>query len=301
MTSTRVLDADDTKPQQAVPEAWRNKRFRLCVIATAVILAAGAGFGVGRILGLGNIVIGSAIPKPAACQSWEPTSCAFIEDDDLTAQDNQQNILDTTALGMVHVLSDGSSVGIGLVLTESGKVLTTYQPAAGTTNLAAEYVLSRQTFKAKLIGVDATAGLALLQLEGGDGRAFSTVTVGNSATIVKSAEASWEPSYHVPGEVYDTAVGTTGRETTLTIDTGTLTTLNTTVIAGRTTRSGLMASMLQSAAPAVYGGPLVNLNGEVIGIIVGGSGSGLDVTGYAIPINTALAVASRIDSGGTST
>jgi S1-C subfamily serine protease len=288
-------------PQQAVPEAWRNKRFRLCVIATAVILAAGAGFGVGRILGLGNIVIGSAIPKPAACQSWEPTSCAFIEDDDLTAQDNQQNILDTTALGMVHVLSDGSSAGIGLVLTESGKVLTTYQPAAGATNLAAEYVLSRQTFKAKLIGVDATAGLALLQLEGGDGRAFSTVTVGNSATIVKSAEASWEPSYHVPGEVYDTAVGTTGRETTLTIDTGTLTTLNTTVIAGRTTRSGLMASMLQSAAPAVYGGPLVNLNGEVIGIIVGGSGSGLDVTGYAIPINTALAVASRIDSGGTST
>jgi S1-C subfamily serine protease len=276
-------------------EAWRNKRFRMCVMAAAVLLAAGTGFGVGRALGLGDIVIGSAIPKPATCQAWEPSSCAFIEDDDLTGQDNQQNILDSTALGMVHVLSGGTSVGIGLVLTESGKVLTTYRPAAGATNLAAEYVLSRQIFKARLIGTDATAGLALLQLEGGNGRAFSTVTVGNSATIVKSAQASWEPSYHVPGEVYDTAVGTTGRETTLTLDTGTLTTLNTTVLAGRTTRSGLMASMLQSAAPAVFGGPLVNLNGQVIGIIVGGSGSGLDVTGYAIPINTALSAATQID------
>jgi S1-C subfamily serine protease len=296
-TRNQALEADDAaESRQAVPEAWRSKRFRMCVIAAAVILAAGAGFGVGRVMGLGNIVILSAIPKPSTCQSWVPSSCAFFEDDDLTAQDNQQNILDTTALGMVHVLSGGTSVGIGLVLTESGKVLTTYRPAAGAANLAAEYVLSRQTFKARVIGVDPAAGLALLQLEGGNGRAFSTVTVGNSDTLVKNAEASSESSYHVPGEIYDTAVGTAGREATLTIDTGTLVTLNTTVIAGRTTRSGLMASVLQSAAPAVFGGPLVNLNGQVIGIIVGGSGSGLDVVGYAIPINTALAVATQLNS-----
>ena len=79
----------------------------------------------------------SAIPKPATGKD------AFIEDDDGIAQDNQENILEATAPGMVHVLSGGTSVGIGLVLTESGKVLTTYQPAAGAANLAAEYVLSR--------------------------------------------------------------------------------------------------------------------------------------------------------------
>jgi S1-C subfamily serine protease len=44
----------------------------------------------------------------------------------------------------------------------------------------------------------------------------------------------------------------------------------------------------------VLGGPLVDLNGKVIGITIGGSGSGLDVTGYAIPINTALAYAQQI-------
>jgi S1-C subfamily serine protease len=273
------------------PMHWRDKRFRIMVIATAVILAVGLGFGIGRVIGLGNRVILTAIPQPATGKN------AFIEDDDGIAQDNQENVLEATAPGMVHVLSGGTSVGIGLVLTESGKVLTTYQPATGAAGLSAEYVLSRETFKATVIGTDRAAGLALLQLEGGDGRAFSTVTVGNSATLVKSATASRESSYHVPGEIYDTAVGTTGRQDTLTLDVGTLTTLDTTVSVGRTTRSGLMASVLQSAQTSAIGGPLVNLNGQVIGITVGGSGSGLQVIGYAIPINTALAVATRIADG----
>jgi Trypsin-like peptidase domain len=284
-------DSDAAKPRQTVPEAWQSKRFRLCVIAAAVIVAAGFAFGVGRVIGLGNNVVLTAIPRPSTAKN------AFIEDDDLTAQDNQENILQSTALGMVHVLSGGTSVGIGLVLTESGKVLTTYQPAAGAANLAAEYVISRATFKAKVIGVDKAAGLALLQLEGGNGREFSTVQVGNSATIVKSTEASREASYHVPGEVYVTAVGTTGRQNAVTIDVGTLASLNTTVDVGRTTRSGLMASVLQSAVPSAIGGPLVNLNGQVIGIIVGGSGTGLQIVGYALPINTVLAVATQIDDG----
>jgi hypothetical protein len=55
-------------------------------------------------------------------------------------------------------------------------------------------VIARETFKAKVIGADPAAGLALLQLEGPKGRSFSTVTVGNSATLVKSAEAARESS-----------------------------------------------------------------------------------------------------------
>jgi S1-C subfamily serine protease len=279
-------DAAESGPP--VPEAWRNKRFRIPVIATAVILAAGVGFGVGRVMDLGNNVVLAGIPKP------ETTSDPFIENDDLTAQQNQDNIRETTAPGMVHVLSGGTSVGIGLVLTESGKVLTTYRPSKGAANLTAEYVLSRATFKAKVIGTDAAAGLALLQMEGGKGRPFSTVEVGNSDTLVKNAEASRISSYHVPGQVYDTAVGTTGTEAGLTIDVGTLASLNTTVSVGGATRSGLMASVLQADVPSAIGGPLVNLNGKVIGITIGGSGSGLHIVGYAIPINTALAVATRI-------
>jgi S1-C subfamily serine protease len=282
---------DDADSGHAVPEAWRNKRFRISVITAAVVLAAGVGFGFGRLMGLGDTVVLTAIPRPAT------TASPFVEDDDGLGQDNQANILDSTAPGMVHVLLGGTSVGIGLVLTGSGKVLTTYQPAAGAANLAAEYVLSRETFKAKVIGADPAAGLALLQLEGPKGRPFSTVTVGNSDTLVKNAEAARESSYHVPGQVYDTAVGTTGTQAALSMDVGTLAILNTTVSVGRTTRSGLMASVLQSDMPSAIGGPLVDLSGRVIGITVGGYGSGLHIVGYAIPINTALAIARQIADG----
>ena len=283
--------SDAAKSGQAIPEAWRNKRFRLSVIAAAFLLAAGFAFGVGRVIGLGDTVILTSIPRPSTAKN------AFIEDDNGIGADNQANILQSTAVGMVHVLSGGTSVGIGLVLTESGKVLTTYRPSAGATNLAAEYVISRATFKATVIGVDKAAGLALLQLEGGNGRQFSTVQVGNSATIVQSTQASRQKSYHVRGEVYVTAVGTTGRQNAVSIDVGTLASLDTTVDVGTATRSGLMASVLQAAMPSAIGGPLVNLNGQVIGITIGGSGSGLHIMGYAIPINTALAVATQIADG----
>jgi S1-C subfamily serine protease len=286
-----VDTSDAAESSRAVPEAWRDKSFRLSMIATAFILAVGLSFGVGRLLGLGNMAIHSAIPAPLKGAD------IFVEDQDGIAHDNQSNIIASTGQGMVHVLSGGTSVGIGLVLTQSGKVLTTYQPSAGAANLVAEYVFSGETFKAQVIGVDPAAGLALLQMEGGDGRAFSTVTVGNSDTVVASAAVIRQSSYHVPGEVIDTAVSTTGTEDGVSLDVGHLTILNTKVTLGRLIWTGLMASALPSAQPPAIGGPLVNPNGHVIGIIVGSSGSGLNTVGYAIPINGALSVATQIADG----
>jgi S1-C subfamily serine protease len=284
-------DDDDDDP--AVPQAWRSKPFRLAVMAAVVILMAGIGFGAGKLAGVGNNVVRSDIPRP------ETTADPFFEGSGSIADNSHENILSTTAPGLVHILSGGKSVGIGLVLTQSGKVLTTYQPTPGARNLSAKYVLSGATFTATVIGTDPVAGLALLQMASHPGWPYVTVEVGNSDRLAQNANASSFTSYHVPGTVYDTAVGTTGTTSEVTIDAGTLTEMNVTVdVAGTTkTRSGLLASALQSDTPSVLGGPLVDLNGKVIGITIGGSGSGLDVTGYAIPINTALAVAARIADG----
>jgi S1-C subfamily serine protease len=282
---------DATQSSRAVPDAWRNKGFRFSVIATAFILAAGLSFAAGRASGLGNTAVHSAIPAPLKGDD------IFVEDQEGIAQDNLSNITENTGQGMVHVLSGGTPVGIGLVLTQSGKVLTAYQPATGAANLAAEYVYSRETFKATVIGTDPAAGLALLQMEGADGKAFSTVAVGNSDTIVSSAAAIRQASYHVQGDVVDTAVSTTGREDGAFLDVGTLTTLNTTVDIDGTTWTGLMASTLPNPLPWVLGDPLVNPNGHVIGIIVGNSRSGSSTVAYAIPVNAALAAATRIADG----
>jgi len=286
-------DDDDDDDDRVVPEAWRSKPFRLTAMAAVVVLTAGIGFGAGKLAGAGDNVVRSDIPKP------EATAEPFIEGSGSIADNSHENILSTTAPGLVHLLSGGKPVGIGLVLTQSGKVLTTYQPAKGARNLSARYVLSGATFKATVIGTDPAAGLALLQMASRPGWPFVTVEVGNSDRLVQNAKASSFASYHVPGTVYDTAVGTTGTTNQVTIDTGTLTAMNVTVDVANTnkTRTGLMASTLESDMPSALGGPLVDLNGKVIGITIGGSGSGLNITGYAIPINTALAVAAQVADG----
>jgi putative serine protease PepD len=198
---------------------------------------------------------------------------------------------------MVHILAGGTSVGIGLVLTQSGKVLTPYQPTAGAVNLAAEYVFSHKTFTARLIGVDQDAGLALLQMEGSNGRPFSTVTVGNSDTIASSTAEVRGASARVSGEIIATAVSTTGTADGVTLDVGTMTSLNTNVDIDGSTWDGLMASTLPSPLPWVLGDPLVNPNGHVIGIIIGNARSGGGTVAYALPINGVLSVANRIADG----
>jgi hypothetical protein len=268
---------------------WTRWIIRGAALVGAAVIATGAGYGVASLVTSpgGSARVSSAIPSPAT------GSAAFQEDDNLTGQDNQDNILQATAPGMVHIMSGAMSVGTGIVLTPSGKVLTTYQPAPGA-RLATRYVLSGLTFQARVIGE--ADGLALLQMEGADGRAFSTVTVGNSSTLVSGSDSSQEASYHITGEVLDTVVGASGTSSTITIDLGTVIGLNETLAVGGHAQGGLMESVLQSAQPSGLGGPIADLNGDVVGLTVAEAGSGLNVDGYAIPINTALAVAARIDA-----
>jgi S1-C subfamily serine protease len=289
----RTRSDDDDDDDSVVPEAWRSKPFRLTVMAAVVVLTAGIGFGAGKLIGVGNNVVRADVPRPATIAD------PFIEGSGSIADNSHENILSVTAPGMVHILSGGKSVGTGLVLTQSGKVLTTYQPASGAQNLSAKYVLSGATFSATVVGTDPAAGLALLQLASHPGWPFVTVEVGNSDRLAQNAAASSFTSYHAPGEVDDIAVGTTGTTAEVTFDAGTLAAMNVTVDVANTdeTRSGLMASTLQSDTPSALNGPLVDLNGKVIGITVGSSGSGPSITGYAIPINTALAVATHLADG----
>ncbi len=285
-------DAPDNPDAPASPRRTGSARpARIAAYLAAAALALGAGFGLTRLVDPPRAApLASDIPSPAKSVS------AFTEDDDGTGQDNESNIFAATVPGLVHVISAGKAAGIGLVLTPSGKVLTTYQPSGGAGGLSAKYVLSGRTFTATVLGTDAAAGLALLQLQGGRGRAFPTVAVGNSDTLVASTYASKQLSYHIPGEVFDTAVGTAGTKDAVIIDTGLLTGLNQTVTMDGKIRTGLMQSRLQSVSAGESGGPLVNLAGQVIGITVAGGGSGLKINAYAMPVNQALAIARQIDA-----
>ncbi len=277
-------------PAPATPRRTGSARLaRIGVYVAAAALMLGVGFGLTKVVDPSPAAPSSDIPSPPKA------GAVFTEDDDGTGQDNESNIFASTVPGLVHVLSAGKAVGIGLVLTPSGKVLTTYQPSGGAVGLSAKYVLSGQTFKVTVLGADPATGLALLQMQGGHGRAFATAAVGNSDTLVASTYASKQLSYHIPGEVFDTAVGTTGTKDAVIIDTGLLVALNRTVVMDGKTWAGLMQSRLQSVSAGEIGGPLVDLVGQVIGITVADGGTGTKLSGYAMPINQALTIARQLD------
>lgn len=282
--------ADSATPANAADRGRRGRR--VAVSLALLVLAAGISFGAITLArgSSGPAPVSSAIPSPASGPG------AFVEDDNLTAQDNQSNILTSTTPGLVHILSGGTAAGIGLVLTPSGKVLTRLAAVQGSAELQVKYVASGAVFSARVIGTDPASGFALVQMAGPAGRAFSVAQMGNSATIVDGAYASKQFSYHLAGEVIDTAVGTSGTGDTMTIDVGTLANLDATTTVGGKSQAGLLESVLQSMPSTGIGGPLVDLDGQVIGITVAASGSGRHIDGYAIPINAALAAAAKIDA-----
>ncbi|HTT50512.1 MAG TPA: trypsin-like peptidase domain-containing protein [Streptosporangiaceae bacterium] len=253
-------------------------------------LAAGLGAAAAAALvASGMFVADGGLSGSAAASSMIPTPPSrnrmFVEDDNGTGVDNQSNILQSVAPGLVHVLSgDGQSAGVGIILTPSGLVLTSDQVVSGAGQLSVRTVLAGRPFAARVLGASATGDLALIQIEGATSP-FRPVTVGNSR-------------YFAAGDAV-TALGSDGVARTVTLDLGNLDTHRATRTVAGHQLTGLLQSSLQVRPGQETGGPLVNLSGQVVGIDVGGAGSGLHAKGFAIPVNRALAVARELQSRAT--
>jgi S1-C subfamily serine protease len=131
------------------------------------------------------------------------------------------------------------------------------------------------------VGTSAADDLALIQIEGAV-TPFKPVAVGNSRYFAIGAAV--------------TALGSEGVARTFTLDLGNLDTHQGTLTVAGQQLTGLLRSSLQVLPRQGTGGPLVNLSGQVVGIDVGGAGSGLHAKGLAIPVNRALTVAKELQS-----
>jgi S1-C subfamily serine protease len=267
-------EAGEAVPGEAAAGAgWRRHR-RLALGAGAAVTAAVAAFAAAG--GLSGPARGSSvIPSPP------PANKMFVADDNGTGADNQANILRVAAPGLVHVVSaHGTTIGAGVILTPSGLILTSAQALQGAGPATVRGVLSGRSFPARLVGSDRSHGLSLLQMTGGP--AVRPVTVGNSRDLSLGAVV--------------TAVGSSGLARSFTLNIGNLSSGAGSVAVDGQRLTGLLVSTARVAAGEETGGPLVNLSGQVIGISVAGTGSGLHHTGFAVPIDTALAVAKRIQA-----
>ena len=176
---------------------------------------------------------------------------------------------------------DQTVSGTGFFITEQGYILTNNHVVEGTQEV--NIILSDGTQqKATLVGTDIYSDIAVLKT---DGNVPAMARLGNSDVLKpgESVIAIGSPLGNFKNTVTVGVVSATGRS----IDTG---------------NGYQIEDLIQTDAAINHGnsgGPLVNLAGEVIGVntlVVRNTGSGdiAEGLGFAVPVNTAQAVAQQI-------
>jgi S1-C subfamily serine protease len=268
-----AMDGNAEMPSGARAEVT-SKRKTLVIggLAAAAVAFTAIGFGAASLIrGHLDTAAAAAIPTPPAANQL------FVADDDGTGADSQENILQSTVPGLVHITSATGS-GTGVVLTPSGLVLTSAQLAARRGTIVAKMLPSGHVYPATVVGADAAHGLALVQLAGGS--AVKPAAIGNSADFAAGAAAT------------SVSTSPTGKAFTLSI--GNVVSMRSSAAVGGQALAGLMQSSARFIPGQSAGGPLVNLSGQVVGIELTGSADGARVTSYAVPINQALTIARQL-------
>ncbi len=171
------------------------------------------------------------------------------------------------------------ALGSGFVIDPAGFIATNNHVVSGADEITVTLHDGRE-FKAKLIGTDRMTDLALLKVEGGGD--LTAVRFGDSS---KTRVGDWVMAVGNPFNLGGT------------VTVGVLSARN------RNLRSGPYDDYLQIDAPinrGNSGGPLFNMDGEVIGIntaIYSPTGGNIGI-GFAIPAAMATTVFDQLKSGG---
>jgi S1-C subfamily serine protease len=169
------------------------------------------------------------------------------------------------------------------------------KPSAGPAGETAAAQVTAQAADGDAAGGGASdGGAADGGAAGGASQDSAAEARGAEDGAVEDSEDSAADSRYLGRGATVTAVGSSGLTRTFTLDIGNLTGGTGAVAAGGQPLTGLLVSSARVMAGEETGGPLVNLSGQAIGINVAGTGSRLHHTGFAVPINEALAVARQI-------
>ncbi len=180
----------------------------------------------------------------------------------------------------------GVATGSGFVIDNEGHLLTNNHVVEGASKIEVKLGASEKSYTAKVVGADPSTDVALIKIDAPSDQ-LHPLALGDSSKV----------------EVGDpvVAIGNPfGLDSTVT--SGIVSALQRQIEAP----SGFSIShVIQTDAainPGNSGGPLIDADGEVIGINsqieTGGSGNGNVGIGFAIPINTARQVATQIEQNG---
>ena len=188
-------------------------------------------------------------------------------------------------------LAGAHGAATGMVIGPGGLVLTNNHVIDGASAVTATSVVTGKTYTATVLGYDRQADVAVLRLEGAAG--LPAVPLGHSSGLAVGAPV--------------TALGNArGAGGTPRVARGVVTGLDSTILAGEAGGANVerLTGMIRTDArivPGDSGGPLVDASGLVVGMSTASTAAAGPpqrvVTGFAVPIDTALAVAHRIVAG----
>jgi S1-C subfamily serine protease len=299
---------------QAAPPPRRGSGGLIAVVVVAAVLVAGLGVGVGynaprfiRSIAAGQVAQNSPIHlvPPAGSSTGNGSSSSGGSSSGLPAQSGQasqpvdaQAVANKVSPAIVDINTvvagaNGSSseaAGTGTILTSDGEVLTNNHVVEQSTSIKVTIAGRSGSFAANVIGVDPSADVALIKIQGVSG--LPTVQLADSSTLSVGQQV--------------VAMGNAGGQGGApSVTQGSITALDQTITASNDNGSSeQLNGLIQSdatIAPGDSGGALVNSASQVIGMITAGQTSGFrqsstDV-GYAIPASNAISVVNDIRAG----
>ena len=311
---------DGVQVEPITPEAPRRSshhRVLLALSALTLVLAAGL---TGFFVGHANQPSGPAVAKVGAAPPQFPTggyggygnyggNANAPTTPAANAPSSKANaaagkIASSVDPGLVDIttqlsLQQGTAAGTGMVLSSNGLVLTNNHVIDGATSISVRDVATGKVYKATVVGYDVSSDIAVLQLKNASGLTTiktdtGTVTKGESIVGIGNAGGTGGTPSYAAGTVLALGQSITASDS------------------GNPTGSETLTGMIEINAPIQpgdSGGALANSSGQVIGMDTAASASNGPVfnsdsttttQAFAIPISTALAIATSIENGSSS-
>jgi S1-C subfamily serine protease len=200
-----------------------------------------------------------------------------------------------SVVNLVSSLNEGEAAGTGIIISSNGLVLTNNHVIAQSNQLEAEIGGNGNAHPVKVLGYDIEHDVALVQIQ--DVSGLTAASLGNSSSLQV-------------GDAIVALGNAGGKGGQPTVVSGSVTGLNQQITASDQDGSNAetLHNLVQIDAniqPGDSGGPLVDTNGDVVGMDAaassgnggGGFGGQSANEGYAIPIEDALAIGKKIETG----
>ena len=282
------------RPQPELTPTPKRQGFfrRTWVKITALVLACAV---VGGAAGYGGASLANSGSNEAAIQESgrKPATVQIKTVNGLTKMDPNEVYASTvnstvsincsaTSTNVFGQTTQSASSGSGFIITQDGYVVTNHHVVAGASSIKVT-LYNGDTYDAALIGSDSDYDVAVLKI---NAEGLQPVTLGDSADVNVGD--------------YVLAIGNPLGELTFSMSQGIVSSCNRAINV-----DGTPFNMIQvdcSINPGNSGGPLMNLYGEVVGIVSAKyssySNTAVEGLGFAIPIGDVQAIIKDIMENG---